>query len=439
MTLAAIGLSIFMTWLDANFQADWMRDFQWLTATRTDGARSLLNVIAGSTIGVAGVTFSITIVAVSFASANFGPRLIANFMRDRGNQVTLGTFIGTYVYCLMVLRTVRNASAPDIENSFQAFVPHFSVLMAIALALCSVGVLIYFIHHVPESLNVGNIASKIAKRLEDGIGNLFPDEDLSLDPEDGDLLWEARDQRSVHQQVTAKQSGYIQTLNLNQLVSLADSSNLLIRVQYRPGDFVSDIDIVIDLWAEQALSENTITDIQECFAIGNERTAHQNVLFLVDQLVEIIGRAMSPGINDPFTAINCLSWLRVGLQAFMALDRKEHMPTPSDRVWVYPITFERMSSVVFDQVQPYICADRNVVLHTVTILTLLMSHAENDRHKAILLEHLNRLSKAAEHAIPADAGGADVQKRVQEARKMVETDGAYDTHRKSQDWYAGRS
>lgn len=166
MTLAAIILSMLMTWLDANYAANWMRDFQWLTASRTDGARSVLNVIAGSTIGVAGVTFSITIVAVSFASANFGPRLIANFMRDRGNQITLGTFIGTYVYCLMVLRTVRDASAPNIENSFQAFVPHFSVLAALVLALSSVAVLIYFIHHVPESLNVENLAAKVGRQLQ---------------------------------------------------------------------------------------------------------------------------------------------------------------------------------------------------------------------------------------------------------------------------------
>lgn len=175
MVVVAIGLSALMPWLDANYEADWIRSFEWLTAARTDGARSVLTVIAGSTIGVAGVTFSITIVAVSFASANFGPRLIANFMRDRGNQITLGTFIGTYVYCLLVLRTVRNASEPDIENSFQAFVPHFSVLVALLLALSSVAVLIYFIHHVPETLNVENLVAKVGRQLRRGISELFPD------------------------------------------------------------------------------------------------------------------------------------------------------------------------------------------------------------------------------------------------------------------------
>ncbi|MEO1135283.1 MAG: DUF2254 family protein, partial [Pseudomonadota bacterium] len=154
MTIAALFLSFFMQWLDAQYGAAWLRDYDWATATRTEGARSVLTVIAGSIIGVAGVTFSITIVAVSYASANFGPRLIGNFMRDRGNQLTLGTFIATFVYCLMILRTVRNAAAEDASQSFDAFVPHLSILMALGLSLASIGVLIYFFHHVPETINV---------------------------------------------------------------------------------------------------------------------------------------------------------------------------------------------------------------------------------------------------------------------------------------------
>lgn len=241
MVVIAIILSALMSWLDARYSVDWLRGFSWLTATRTEGARSVLTVIAGSIIGVAGVTFSITMVAVSFASANFGPRLVGNFMRDRGNQYTLGTFIGTFVYCLMVLRSVRNASAQDASTSFDAFVPHLSILMALALALASVGVLIYFIHHVPETINVGNLASRVGAQLRRGVVDLFPDmEELQPESEASDMNWDDRTRGLVHSPVKAGTAGYIQTLLETRLGEITGENDLLVRVQYRPGDFVID-------------------------------------------------------------------------------------------------------------------------------------------------------------------------------------------------------
>ncbi len=440
MVLVAIVLSMVMTWLDTYAETGWIQQFQWLNAVQTDGARSVLNVIAGSTIGVAGVTFSITIVAVSFASANFGPRLIANFMRDRGNQATLGIFIGTYVYCLLVLRTVRNASAEDIENNFQAFVPHFSVLTALLLALISVGVLIYFIHHIPESLNVGNMAAQVGRRLCHGIDGLFPDRDPHRD-ESGITQpdWDAREKRSHHTQIRSARSGYIQALDVARLVELGEAYSALLRVQYRPGDFVAPDGVIIDIWSDQEIDARKKKALSACFAVGNQRTAHQNVLFLADQLVEIIGRAMSPGVNDPFTAMTCLSWLKVGLLHFIDKDLASVKPDPSERVRIYSVTFERFSSVIFSQTLPYICGDRNVVLHAITILIELISYTENADHRAVLREHLEKLAAASEAKIHKDAGGADIEQRVKQAMTMIETENGYERHRQSQNWFGGRS
>ena len=120
------------------------------------GARTLLGAVASSTIAVAGTVFSITIAALSLAAGQMGPRLLRNFVRDRGNQITLGIFLGTFAYALMVLRSVRTATEG-------AFVPHLALTIAIALALLCVGTLVFFVGHMAQRINV-DVGDSIGER-----------------------------------------------------------------------------------------------------------------------------------------------------------------------------------------------------------------------------------------------------------------------------------
>ena len=151
--------------------SDWMDGLPWLYAARPDGARQVLSAISGSMITVAGTVFSVTIAAVVYASGQYGPRLLSNFMSDRGNQVTLGTFIATFVYCLLVLRTIRS---PDEWRARSGFVPNMALLVGVALALCSIAVLIFFIHHVPSKLHINSVIEDVGDRLLKEIDNRFP-------------------------------------------------------------------------------------------------------------------------------------------------------------------------------------------------------------------------------------------------------------------------
>lgn len=437
MALGALVLSFIMHWLDARYGAEWLRDFEWLTATRTEGARAILTVIAGSIIGVAGVTFSITIVAVSYASANFGPRLIGNFMRDRGNQATLGTFIATFVYCLMVLRTVRNASAAEGSQTFDAFVPHLSILMALSLALASISVLIFFIHHVPETINVGNIAAKIGIDLRKRIFDLFPDYDeLAASEKNKAAAWNTIEELT-HSRVSADGAGYVQALDESRLAELAANNDYLIRVQYRPGDFVIVKNTILDVWAANELDGDSIADLQACYAIGQHRTAHQNILFLVDELIEIIARALSPGINDPFTAITCFNWLKVALTYFA--EREPNVAPPALRVQLYPISFERFAAAIFDQSRQYVSSDRNTALHVVTIITEVAAQTQSDKKRAILREHLDKLIAACRDNLRENEGGSEVAARYDEALELLSTPDGYEKYRNSSDWFGGRA
>ena len=150
MAAAAVVLSLATIHLDkATIYDNWIATLGWTFTRGPEGSRAVLSTVAGSMMTIASVTFSITIVALQLASSQFGPRLLRNFMRDRGNQVAMGTFIATFTYCLLILRTINGTQG-------EQFVPHISVTVGLLLALFSLGVLIYFIHHAAESIQAEN-------------------------------------------------------------------------------------------------------------------------------------------------------------------------------------------------------------------------------------------------------------------------------------------
>ncbi len=163
-------LAITMLTLDRQGYYGPLENWGWIYTGSTDGARAMLFTIAGSMITVAGTVFSITIVALQLAASNFGPRLLRNFMHDIGNQVVLGTFIGTFIYCLLVLRTVRGEG-----DDYDIFIPQMSVTFALALAFVSISLLIYFIHHASTIIQASHVTSEVSTELSSATDRLFPE------------------------------------------------------------------------------------------------------------------------------------------------------------------------------------------------------------------------------------------------------------------------
>lgn len=322
-----------------------------LLTTHADAVRSLLAVIAQSVIAVTGVMFSMTIVAVSFASANFGPRLIGNFMRDRGTQFSLGILIATFVYALMILRSVQN-----VDGSGASFVPMFSVLVALGLTLASVATMIYFIHRVPEMINLENLCQSLGCRLRDELIRLrdfsktFPQNDMVQN------AWITDVNEADAEAVALESTGYVQTVNLNQIKRLASKNDLHIDVLAMPGTFTHPHTPAFRIWAQKPLSNGLITELRACFATGTGKTEAQNVLFLAEQLVEIIARALSPGVNDPYTACTCLNWLHVSLQELAAIKSEGVNLSPS-RVHTPTLTFTSLFDIAHGDSRAYILTD----------------------------------------------------------------------------------
>lgn len=398
MLLGAAILAFATTAFDSRVGSEWMENIPWLRANQPDGARALLSTVAASMIGVAGVTFSITMVAMVMASSQFGPRLLSNFMRDRGNQTTLGIFIATFIYCLLVLRTVKS---PDVSASGTAdasyFVPHLAVLVALALAVVSLGAFIFFIHHAPESIHISNVIADVGRSFGHRIDHLYPDQlgeaaggtspdELSTAGFDGEAT-----------PVEADGTGYIQALDPGTLLEVAVEENLFLRVAYRPGDFVSEGKALVYASPASRVDDGVRRRIRGAFVWGRERTRAMDILYLSDQLVEIAARALSPGINDPHSAMDCLDWLGAGL--IRLGERAEPDPVRADddgtpRVLTLPVSFDVAMDAVFDPLRPYVSADRNATSRAFKVLAELASSLRDERRHAPIARHADALIAA---------------------------------------------
>ncbi|WP_342078650.1 DUF2254 domain-containing protein [Yoonia sp. SS1-5] len=382
--LVFVGLALagMMGWIDrAAAQLPWQLPETFID-TQADGARSTLAVIAQSIIGVTGVMFSMTLVAVSFASGNFGPRLIGNFMRDRGNQWSLGILIATFVYALVVLRTVQDG----IDGGVAEYVPQYSLIVALLLALLCVFTLIYFIHHVPETINVSRISANIGASLEQQIRDLIDDRDSAACDGNGGT----QPDRAPDAIIRPMGSGYIQTVNFTQLSKLADQRDWVIALEASIGDFLTTDTAVFHIWAKDEPGSDDLDAVRGCFAVGISRTENQNPTFLAEQLVEMVARALSPGVNDPYTAMDCLNRMAAALT--VASQYKDGLQEPGQaRVLFKHLTFERLFAATFPLCRQYIQPDALVLDHAHKLLKNLVDTAK-PAERACVKEEIARLT-----------------------------------------------
>lgn len=398
MTLAAICAALGSIRLDRSELA-----IGWAYGGGPEGAREVLSAIAASMITVAGVSFSVMIVALTLASQQFGPRLLRNFMRDTGNQVVLGTFIATFTYCLLVLRTIHSGN--------EEFVPHVSVTVAIVLGLASLGVLIYFIHHAAVSIQAPELIATVSADLQAGIERLFPEqigESLETDPAEGAHLF------ATSRVITATRSGYLQSIADDSLMDLAGEHDLIVALRCRPGDFIVPGDELARVHPAERADEGTLAAIRSAFACGTQRTHLQDVDFTFQQLVEVAVRALSPGINDPFTAMSCIDRLT---EAFCALASRS-FPTSlrrdeDGRIRIAALApdFGAMLNSAFGPIRHY---GRSSVLVTVRLLEAIERIGRRARRapdRLALLEQARIIERGSREGLPEEADRQVVAER----------------------------
>ena len=266
MTLMAVVLGFSLPYLDIVLGAGWLQAVGFLRPTDVDGARAILTTMAGATLGVAGVAFSVTIVAVSFASGNYGPRLISNFMGDKQNQIVLGIFVATFVYCITVLSTVHTGSNGGIGTAQNPFVPQISLFFAMLLTLASVGALIAYIHHIPESINIMNLTAKIGHNLQGAIIRMMEKETARPDDGQHDVdAWTYSPQPDDGENIVSRTAGFLQQFDLESLARLAGEHDTQITLHRAPGDFLVTGEIIISARALSAADNSFAGKLRDCY------------------------------------------------------------------------------------------------------------------------------------------------------------------------------
>lgn len=409
MAISAVALAFFMLTLDQKLGSGLVKELGWIYTGGPDGARAVLSTIAGSMITVTGTVFSITIVALSLASSQFGPRLLRNFMKNIGNQIVLGTFISTFIYCLLVLRTVHG-------DEYEIFIPQISVTVAIILAIIGIGVLIYFIHHAAESIQADIVIAEVSEDFNRAINYLFPEKlgfrPPFLSPEPTPELLESFDNNYCT--VIAYRGGYIQAIDDDQLLQVAKSHDVIIKLLRRPGHFVIKGSELVKIFPSQSVNKSLIKQINQIFILGPQRTQQQDVEFTINQLVEIAVRALSPGINDPFTAIRCIDRLSEG---FCCLVERE-IPSPYRyddnhklRIIANPVTFEGMIDAAFNQIRQYVDSSVAVRLRLLEALAEIAAHTRNNEYQDILRIHAEMINQDGLNQISEKRDLQDIQER----------------------------
>ena len=271
-----------------------------------DDARGILVVVSATMITVTGLVFALTIVALQIASGQYSPRLLRNFMRDRGTQVVLSVFVGAFAYSTAGLHTVGIQRAGE-----EAFVPRLAVSGSLLLGLASVGVLIYFIHHLAHSIQIDAIMSTVERETCRVIDDVYPDQPGTLEHEE-----RCADPPAWAVVLPAGRSGYVQVVQPAPLLRAAADHDLVIRLARQVGDHV--VEGTTLAWAWRRAADQSPVDprllqaaLDDAVAIGFERTMVQDVPFGLRRLVDIGNKALSPAINDPYTGIQAVQHLSV--------------------------------------------------------------------------------------------------------------------------------
>lgn len=404
-------LSLATLTLDTAFKGQALEVFGYTRGP--DGARMLLSTVAGSAIGVAGVSFSITIAALSLASSQLGPRLLRTFMRDVGNQLVLGTLLATFLYCLLILRTINGTGN-------EAFVPHISVVTSLVLAVASLGVLIYFIDHVSSSLQADRVAATVNRELEGVINRVFPEQETRETPERGpESMYKdiATRLENGSGSIEAAQSGYLQAIDMETLLHVTVKCDVLLCLARRPGDFVVRGSKLALYSATKQSEEKLSKEVNQACIFGVQRTPIQDVEFAINQLVEIAVRALSPGINDPFTAITCINWL--GRALCQITERTLPSPYHYDkehtlRIVSQPETFERLADAVFSQIREAAHTNTAVTLHLLETVDSVLAFSKKHEVRMVLLSHAERIVQSSRDGLSFVADRQVIQRRYQE-------------------------
>jgi uncharacterized membrane protein len=418
--MCALALAVVMLELDSAVRIERHPGLEWAVTTGP-AARSLLSSLAGALVTVTGVVFSITMLTLVQTSSMYGPRLLRSFLNHNATQVTLAVFLGTSVYCFAVLRAIQEVDAGTI------FAPHLSLGVGLMAGLISLLTFIYFIHHVAYSIQVQNVVRTVAIELSDTLDRLFP-EQLGEDPADESASHADLESENVRI-IESTSTGYVQAINAASLIQVATGQDLVIRLERRPGHFVAHGTRIATIHPPRP-DEDLTEQINACFLTGARRTPRQDVECAIQELVEVAVRALSPGINDPHTAISCIDYLGAALTRLA--QRALPSPIRQDdqgrvRVIAGVTSFGDALDAALDEIRQYARGSASVLIRLADTLLAISRKIRRPADRDAVLRQAAMLERASEASLPEKYDRADVRERLRKVREALEGETAGDS------------
>lgn len=392
MGLGGVLLAWAMYWVDGLIPNAALQNSRFVLAGTPGEMRSGLLSIAGTVLATAGVVFTLLTLPLSTVAAQYGSRLLRLFLGDRTTQLVLGMFVATFVYCIAAALSI-----PPVEVERES--PQLTATLGIYLMLATFATLILLVQHISTMLQAPNIAAAAGAELLEVVRAANTAEVANSDDGQGGLETSSGAQGAPDHlaetegyPVHVSSTGYIQYIDPELLLTLARDKDLVIRLLHKPGRFVGSGAVVALVWPASRVDAQFDKLIRRAFQLGNVRTPTQDIEYAVNQLTEMAVRAMSPAINDPFTAMTCLDHMANGLVEFVRQGESDTQYYDRDRklrVVLERATFADLLSAAFDMLRHASCDNASVLLHMLHVIELIGQAAPAPAVRQELLRHVS--------------------------------------------------
>jgi len=379
--------------ISASGSAGW-----WLYGGEAETARNLLSALLSGLMTMTSLVVSVTFVILTLAANQLGPRLIAIFMSDKQIQSVLGLFVGTIFYIILVMRSIGDTLGAN-------GVPHVAVSTGTFLVILCLMALLFYIHKIARSIIADNVVEVVASELRETMRRILT--------EGGDI-GSAREQETPAGSgwpISLGQAGYLQVVDYNRLLNIACAEDILIEVKVRAGHHLLDSGNHVVLHARERPPDDLLGNVRSAFTIGRQRTPAQDPEHGIRQLAEIATRALSPGTNDPFTAIAVID--RLGACFEIVLARRQQQRTYRDdkgvpRVIANRSTLAGMLEAAFNPIRQAGASHPAILIRMVETIGELRTIATGPGERSTLARQLARILQTADGQNLTDSDREDL-------------------------------
>jgi uncharacterized membrane protein len=383
MTIAASILAYILVKVDMSIPNSNLQD-KWyiIHLTASDNARTLAATYAITALSVVGIVFSVTLVPLTIASSQFGPTLLRAFLRDIQTQLTMGAFSATIGYNVFLILFLPS----EVTDTT---IPQISITVSLLFLLVSLGMLVYFFNHVGVSLQASSVVHVIGRELLGYIEKEYPADSpyRDLEKENADAL--RRKTLLEGKIIPSSRTGYIEAIDYNKLVRIAEEDDLLLYLKELSGAYVSSDDPLLVVWPPNHSKFALVTkNVKMAYIFSNNRTLIQDIQFGFSLLVVVASRALSAAINDPVTPIQCLDRIETALSKYV--ERRVQSPYHYDkkhnlRLITEPVDFGQLISSIFDPIRQ--SGTAQVLVRMLKAIGKIAAHVKTDTEKEALMQY----------------------------------------------------